>query len=112
MVRGRITYVSEMSTELEGVLMPAGDLRRKVAIITETDQQLLLVHQDDKRMIKLEGVYEQRLVQRRPAWGTVCMWAGTRPALSRGEVLGDRQGVGLKDPGRSIASPGLMNEEE
>ena len=101
-----------MSTELEGVLMPAGDLRRKVAIITETDQQLLLVHQDDKRMIKLEGVYEQRLVQRGPAWGTVCIWAGTRPALSRGEVLGDRQGVGLKDPLRSIASPGLMNEEE
>ena len=37
-----------MSTELEGVLMPAGDMRRKVAIITETNQQLVLGHLDEK----------------------------------------------------------------
>ena len=37
-----------MRTELEGVVMPAGDLRRKVPIITETDQQLVLGHLDEK----------------------------------------------------------------
>ena len=63
-------------------------------------------------MSKFESVCEQRMAQRRPACSTVCMWAGTRPALSRGEVLGNRQDVGLKYSGRFIASPGLMNEEE
>ena len=112
MVRGGSQTLGTTRTELEGVVVPAGDLRRKVAIITETNQQLVLGHLDEKRLSKLEGVFERRLVQRRPAWGTLCMWAGTRPALSRGEVLGNRQDVGLKDSGRSIASPGLMNEEE
>ena len=66
-------------TELEGVGKPVGDHGVQVAIIRETDQQVVLGHLGEKRMMEFEGICEQRLVQRRPAYGTVCTGAGHCP---------------------------------
>ena len=62
---GGSQMLRRMRTELERVGMPAGDQGRKVTIVRETDQRLVLGRPGKENTIKFEEICEPRLVHRR-----------------------------------------------